>query len=78
MMVQFGKQPDPGAMGDLRGVWGEVAQAGLQSLFSLRKEFNRDRDCEADKAFVRSTVYVEEHAGRIEVSHAPQGGFDHV
>lgn len=59
-------------------MWGEVAQARLQSLSSLRKEFNRDRDCEAGKTFVRSTVHVEERAGRTEVSHAPRGGFDRV
>ena len=36
-------------------------EAGPWSSSSLKKEFSKETDCEADKVFIRSKLHVEEH-----------------
>ena len=39
----------------------------------------RDQDCEADTAFMRSKVYAEEHMGKLAELAAPnRGGLDRI
>ena len=42
-----------------------------QVLVFFEERFQqRDRDCEAARAFIRTKVCVEEHPGRLRVSYA--------